>query len=168
VMDKQSGLGAWEVTPGEEGGEELWAAGQCGPTPPGEGLYLLTLKMKGEPEVKGWFALNHHASSASPYFLAPVKGAKTSTTPTFRWDDFRSPQFKKWETRALTVLLFDPSWNIAWLQWFEAPDATEVTSAPLKPGHYEAVVKFQERRRFGGLVLSRDSAIALPFEVEAP
>lgn len=168
VMDKQSGFGAWEVTDGDEGGEDLWAAGECGSTPPPPGLYLITFKLKGKAEVKGWFALNHHASSAAPYFLAPTQGAATGSTPTFRWDDFRSPQSKPWETRAATLLVFGPSWNVTWMRFFDAPGAGEATPAPLKPGPYEAVLRFQERRRFGGLTVSRDSAIALPFRVEGP
>jgi hypothetical protein len=168
VMDKQSGLGEWEVTAGEDGNDELWAAGQCGPTPPPEGLYLITMKTKGQAEVKGWFALNHHGSTGSPYFLAPGLGTTTGATPTFRWDDFHSPQCKKWETRAVNLLIFDPSWNVTWSQWFETAGATEATSAALKPGAYEAVLKFQERRRFGELIVGRDSAIALPFKVEGP
>jgi hypothetical protein len=166
MIDKRAGLGELDETAGDPGMGELWAAAQCAPTPPKPGLYLFTVKLAGHDEVRGWFALHGHASSSSPVMTAPGPAEKTGPRPTFRWADFKSPELKKFESRVVSLLLFDPQWNVVWGHWPDDLDHREVTlEKDLLPGPYEVVVKFQERRRFGQVLLARDSTTAVPFEV---
>jgi hypothetical protein len=168
MLDWRARLGEFDTFVSENGNDELWAAAECTPKPPPAGLYLLTVKLKGADEVKGWFALYDHGSSASPVMTAPAPAEKTDARPTFRWADFKSPELKGFERRWSSMLLFDPKWNVVWSHWPDDLEHREATvEKDLLPGHYEVVLRFQEQRHFGGLAVARASATAVPFEVSA-
>ena len=105
-----------------------------------------------------------------------MASATTDGTPTFRWNDFRSPEHQLWESRTTGLLVFDPQWNVQWSAWFDDGAAREITvgdkdgegPSSLKPGRYEAVLNIQERRKFGRLSVGRSSAASVWFDVSKP
>jgi hypothetical protein len=118
--------------------------------------------------VHGWFALHDHLSSASPVVTFPGVADRSGARPTFRWLDFRSHELKPFENRHNALLLFDPQWNVCWSRWGEDASARQATpEKDLLPGPYTLVVKFQERRSFGDVIVDRESSTAVPFEVSS-
>ncbi|MHB8877228.1 MAG: hypothetical protein ACYC8T_26315 [Myxococcaceae bacterium] len=172
LIDKRAGIGAWEETP-EGPSLDIWGASECGQTPVPDGLYLITIEIEGKPKVSGWFALNHHSSSALPYLNAPTPGSEQGATPVFQWEDFRSPENRPWERRVAALLVFElASDKLVWTDFIEGASRTESAvgrdgegAARLAAGSHRGTLRFMEGRRFGDLHLARDSSVRTIFTV---
>jgi hypothetical protein len=157
----RSGLRGYVL--GSEGREE--------PLP--DGLYLLNIKIGDKPAVEGWFTL-HAAASSAPEIESPARNQVFRTpAPTFRWQAYRSPEFRPFEERKLLLRLFEGRggwYEAAWNDYAPTPEQGsftlgEGTSPKLAPGSYSIQLMFEERRRFGDLVIARESARHLGFEI---
>jgi hypothetical protein len=185
LIDRKAGLGEITVTPDPSPSSpnclDFWAAADYHAAQNPAGLYLMTLKMKGQEEVRGWFILGKTANaSESPEVLSPTPDqVLTSATPSFAWKDFVSPQYRNFEKRKVTVAVVrccpdvtDDTWVATRKAPFteaavgeQIPDA-EVTGLKSLPSDaYVVQVTYKERRRFGSMVLSRDTSTQVPFTV---
>lgn len=183
LADKMAGIGYWEEIPEDDGKTihfDLNSNNSRQPIP--GGLYLLDLELNNGKTVAGWFLLEDDSNAtASPNVLVPAVGETFHTgTPTFRWDDFRSPQYRPTESRVVWMAInlanppddkYDPKWEF----YSESPSLTNITvglppngpSGPgLANGRYKFTIKYMERRRFGDLLISREAATSRFFAIE--
>lgn len=106
----------------------------------------------------------------------------TTHNPTFKWDDFKSPEYKSHESRSLwmAVVQSEPpkyEWIPLWKLWEGNPVRNQVTvgaepdavgSAQLPNGRYKLFLSYDEERRFGDLRLRRQSISVTPFSLKSP
>jgi hypothetical protein len=180
VLDKGKQLGEW--TEQEEPGDGIYFEldGPRTSEPAAEGLYLINLETTAGQVTSGWFILSNMLSSDTPVLRTPVPGQLfTTRTPTMRWDDFKSPEYKNYEWRGLwaAVVKDDGSadWSEIWHMDEHNPVTTEVSigASPegqgvskLEDGKYRFYVSYKENRRFGPLRLGRQSVSFAPFQVK--
>jgi hypothetical protein len=148
-------------------------------TPLEDGLYYLNLETKSGETVHGWFVLQGILSSASPRVQAPSQGQTFDTAhPKFSWEDFRSPEHKAFEPRALAVFVSKPkssTWHAIWHAIMPEAGAVEASVHPkdkygmgvpaLEDGDYWFSLSYAESRHFGDLTLQRASKTARAFHV---
>lgn len=178
VLDKQRGVGEWteELDPDNGPEYELDGARSAGPVP--EGLYLVNLELKTGAVTRGWVIVSDLVSTETPVVTAPFVGQTFSTgNPSFRWTDFRSPQYKSHELRTLWLGVARPSptWTEVWSHFFVHPRLTETTigldpeahgAKALENGRYTFYVNYKESRRLGDVLMQRKSVTATPFFVK--
>ncbi len=181
VLDRKAGLGEWEERLNEDGDAEYELCGARTQAPVAAGLYLLRIELASGSAVDGWFILDPEVNSTeSPALSSPSYGQQfTTTRPMFSWADFRSPQYKPFERRTvwMAVTRADPpayDWDVHWSFYADAPTLTDITvgaapgehlAKPLTTGNYAFYLNYQERRRFGDLILVRASAALHPFSI---
>ncbi len=179
VLDKKNGIGDW-VDGTWEGKPSFWAAGEKVQKPIEQGLYLVNIQIRNHPMVQGWVLMSQENSSASPSILAPtVKESVAVSQPSIQWRRFISPEYREGEVRRLNVKVSDAA----------TPEEKQVMSADLDPdqtnfrvgdvssaleyegaetlpnGTYYVLVSYQERTRFGDVVIGRGSTTKVPFSV---
>jgi hypothetical protein len=170
IVDKQAGIGNW--------GEEINLGIPCATlstrrtSPIEDGLYLLNLQVHGQPRVNGWFILSQSASSATPIVRSPTPHEVFRTgLPTFRWVDFKSPEYRPFELRKRMISTYgnNSPTGVAqqWSKNSTNPDASEsITPDPaLTAGNYSFHLGFQERWFLGGMLLGRSSATRVNFSI---
>jgi hypothetical protein len=174
LLDKHK-LGGWHESVMSEGtGDRKLVLFSLGAgdleAPPREGLYLLDLKLAGQPPVKGWFILARTTPTSLPVVKSPSLGqAFSDARPRFRWLDFHSPQHRAFEHRkrimSVRRLVDDSS---AWRTIeINPPGQTSLASpVPLRAGEYVFNVSFAERwLTAGGFFIGRKSDIGIPYRV---
>lgn len=180
VFDKAANIGNWNITPGTVE-TDIWAGSSQTMTPNEEGLYLLNVQVKGQPMVQAWFILTDKNSSASPVVNSPKSGqALSDDRPLFKWNAFRSPEFKQGEKTRIDV-----KFNIA---RGDEPEVSQVRmidsnatsyrfgdktgvkefNGPekLAQGDYMLSIVYREVEDFGGLQLKRTSSTKVPFTIK--
>lgn len=176
LLDKAHG-GWHETLLGEEKVPfvSLGAGDLAGPVK--EGLYLLVLKVKGQPAVNGWFLYSHATPAAVPVVKTPsLNEAFATGKPTLRWIDFKSPQYRPFEhrKRALSIRSEEssPLPGLKLLEINPPPGSTlALGSEPgfpgkLAPGRYTFGISFEERWLAGaGLFVGRKSGTDVPFSI---
>jgi hypothetical protein len=106
-------------------------------------------------------------SSDTPTIKVPFVGQTFSTaTPTIKWEDFFSPEYRSFESRGVWIAAWGPS---HWETYIPDPNLTDVTvgtgghgDRTLVNGRYSFVVGFREVRKFGDLQLARQSFRSAP------
>jgi len=179
VLDLAKGIGTWEESFDPEDGPEFELDGPRYPSAPEEGLYLLNIETRTGAKVAGWVILSGLNSTATPQIAVPTPNQVFETaTPTFRWTDFRSPQYHPEERRTLWIGVGESAtpeseWKNVYSLFEEGPsrESVEVGSAPgtgptrLSPGRHVFYLDYKESRRFGDLSVRRESAVIVPFFV---
>jgi hypothetical protein len=182
VLDKAAGIGEFEIAAEEEGGWKFdLQAEETAPMP--EGLYLINFELKDGTRSGGWFVLSDLLASASPRVDSPsVAQSFPHGNPELRWEDFRSPEYKSYESRRFHMHLSrkiaaDPGYEIDWSMYIEAPDATSTVVgvdprgagvATLEDDRYWVVFQYLEQRRFGPLKIRRGSQTGRPLIIKRP
>ena len=182
VLDKQAGIGEWSEEAGKNGEDpEYTLQGRKSRQPVPAGLYLLRIELTNGKATDGWFLIDDELnSSATPDVATPAIGETFQTgNPTFRWTDFRSPQYRACERRSvwLGVSRAEPpnyDWDEKWSFWADAPSFEDISVGSssngtsigkLDAGRYIFVIDFHERRWFGDIQIGRDSVTTRPFSV---
>ncbi|MCM2276632.1 MAG: hypothetical protein NDJ89_00975 [Oligoflexia bacterium] len=184
VLDKQKEIGDWSENSGAgfpRGTPMFSFQGARTKRPVPAGLYLLKIELTNGKKVDGWFILDELANASDgPRVSSPTPGQIFgSGNPTFRWTDFRSPEYQSQELRSLWVSVFDPAaknYEQKWSESFGSPSLQqEATVGPSKlgraiealaPGEYRFTVEFSERHRFGDLQVSRASSVNRVFAIK--
>ena len=176
VLDKQGAVGEWEEASYHAERYFNLVTKNRDETFP-EGLYLINIAMAGGESVQGWFILSDTVASRSPTVTQPLAGeVLTTATPTFKWEDFRSPEYKPYESRNATLVVRAVNqageWDERWETDFSTTIPTEATVGvggqgvhALENGPFVMVISFREGRRFGDLRLRRDGSRIVPFTV---
>lgn len=183
ILDKKTGIGEWEESPNvkEKMFEYNFRSTKSRQPIPG-GLYLLSVELSNGKSVDGWFLIDDNLnSSATPNVIVPAYGETLHTgNPTFRWDDFHSPEYKPSERRSLWIGIArveapNYDWEPKWSMYADAPDLNEVIIgthsegegvSKLEDGHYHFRIQYNERRRFGDLIIGRQSITHRPFSIK--
>lgn len=178
IVDKQGGIGSFEAGV-EEGHPNFWFGQNYQHSMPHtDGLYLITLKMKGQDAVQGWFVVSKLTASKSPAVATPVVNQSFGTgTPTFQWTDFVSPEHRSFENRKVFVSVSEhrvDAKDNSWTLNVPAPITTATVGAglagetgakSLAKGDYIYQLNYRERLHFGDISLSRECATAVPFSI---
>lgn len=180
ILDKTAGIGNWEETNPKEPEFNFRAEGSRRPVE--SGLYLLKVELTNGKRVDGWFIVDPNLNSSDAPVVHSPKDQQVFITdqPTFRWQDFRSPENRGYETRGLWIGVSrsEPpqyEWQELWYLWQRPIVITEATIGKshdgvgveaLENGNYVFVVNFIERKKFGDIYLSRDSQTQKNFKVK--
>ena len=178
ILDKVKKIGNWDGGngPGDTSHFSFFTQGQDSPMR--EGLYLLKLKLTGQPEVNGWFFINHADASASPVIQKPsINETFATANPTLQWLEYRSPKYSNFEQRKRTFHIssetdskFDESFAV-----INPSDSSKLVLGKdsrwpevkgLNPGDYYFTVRYEERSFFGDLLVGRSSTNGVPFRVK--
>jgi hypothetical protein len=176
VLDKAAGLGDYEIGQEEEGDWKFdLEAEQQTPLP--DGLYLINFELKDGTRSGGWFVLSDLLASASPRVDSPAVAQTFSHgNPELRWEDFRSPEYKSYESRRFHMhvarkIAGAPGYEIPWAMYIEAPDATSAVVgvdprgagvSSLEDDRYWVTFQYLEQRKFGPLKLRRGAQTSRP------
>jgi len=169
VLDKENKVGYFEQYKEDEGGAGWYLATDFVSEQPKEGLYLLNIKVSGKPVVNGWVIISNLISTKSPEVIIPQKDQLFSTsTPEFKWKNFYSDGYKKFEKRKISLRVVQDDNDIWELALGGAKKlATKATvDKNLLPGKYTLKLSYKERRYFGPVALERVSRTDTPFSVQ--
>ena len=186
LLDKSKGIGDWW-----EESDSLYGGGQYFELksknlkkPVQDGLYFIYLELSNGDKVDGWVFLNRGGTSSSnPIIDVPVRGQKFSNTiPFFQWQNFKSPEYKKFERRHLALFVSKSeapkySWDPYWLYFPGHARETKIsygdnkkTGLPpaknLTPGRYVFILNYHESYQMGPITVQRTSRTRKPFHVE--
>lgn len=179
ILDKEAGVGEWEEERNNKEPDFGFQTAKSRQAIPG-GLYSFYLEMADGQFTDGWFLMEDDINStATPRVTVPASNEVFQTgNPTFRWADFTSPQYKNTERRSVWMGVSRSEapyyqWDIQWEMFKFDPRVEEViVGSPdgegvnkLSNGNYVFVIKYNERRNFGDLIISRDSAVIRSFSV---
>jgi hypothetical protein len=178
LIDKQSGIGEWDTGTLIGGYPYISIGSGVRDHLAKDGLYLLNIKMPGQPLVNGWFIVSRGSSTADPSIQSPTINATTNRTPTLTWTDFKSPEFRLFEQRKRVVRIHREDVEEDRQVFHQVqvyPDATQTATvgqnsmpgdvSSLSPGTYSFTVNFEERWFMGGLLVGRNSYTTVPFSV---
>ncbi|MEQ1876180.1 MAG: DUF2861 family protein [Bdellovibrionia bacterium] len=182
VLDKIGGKGEWS--------EEYIAvdkqyyfnlSGEKQKDPVASGLYFVHLELTNGVSTDGYVILSDLNATASPEIVSPYSGETFATvTPTFKWKNFISPQFKPFEKRFASIDVYENSevnnYKDRWNYWLADPAAESASIGMVSPdvlgdskledGPFSVSVNFQERRKFGDVWLSRESQATRNFHIK--
>ena len=175
ILDKKHGVGSYDTWQAEDGNG--FYSGRRFEDIDFDGLYLFKIKIKGhEKPVRGWFIAESMKSSATPIIISPQDGdIITNKQPRFEWKEFFSPEYVHSESRKLSLKVtnFDVNRDKVWEFNEREPVNAYATIGlegrgvqELAAGSYLLHVNYGERKRFGGIRLSRDSRTVVGFQVQ--
>jgi hypothetical protein len=180
IIDKAGGVGETSVEVDSEGVTNFWFGTDYEEDAPKDGLYLLDIKIKDRPIVRGWVILSDMVASQSPRIFSPAPGTVVRDAhPTFDFENFRTPEYVQGQRRNLYLRVRvgmpgdeNPE---KWEAKIEEPALTRATLgvAPtigeglteLEEGAHRLQVIYEERERFGPIILGRQAASIVPFQV---
>ncbi len=145
-------------------------------TPVHDGLYNISIQLKGQPIVNGWFFL-HGTATTSPSISSPLVNEQYHTPhPTFRFQDFKSASLRASDHIKRSVSVYSESgvdtiWRTSVIQpndnskvnVGQSPNESGLTS--LIPGSYRLNLAFEERSFFGDITVGRLSNTTVPFRI---
>ena len=143
---------------------------------PPDGVFSLRFDLDDDTSSEGWFISRSQASSATPEIRTPVSSTSiTDVHPVVSWVPFRSPEYRPFEFRTLSVYVSREgadgvSWDI-WMQNYGELGAVKVGDQPpalktsLIPGDYWLNITCGEGRMFGPVGMTRESRSVAPFHV---
>lgn len=174
LVDRAQGVGQW-MEDKDEDGEHVRMKSETRREPPPAGVYFLEFGLANGETVRTYVILNHHAASTAPEVLYPQPDATVTTaTPTISWADYRSPELKPWEYRAVSVWIDRlPAYDAAWDKWTDDMSRTTMTvgesgghgTTALDDGSYELSVCGIEIRHFGEIKVRREAIRTVPMTV---
>jgi hypothetical protein len=170
VLDRQAGIGDWTEGHLDTSEPIIQFGAESQPVGQKEGLYLLNVKARGKPMVNGWFVLSRTTASASVVVRSPSPGEVYRTgAPTFRWSDFKSPEFKPFNQRKRMLGIHWRGAGIHEGLWHTSevyPNSSESDRVNgLENGSYAFKAQFEERWFFGSLLIGRGATTEIPFSV---
>jgi hypothetical protein len=179
IIDKEASIGSWDYNLKSSLGQPAFSASSMihsSPTPVPDGLYLLTIKVKGQNAVNGWFFL-HGTCATSPVVLSPQVNEKLHTSePTIRFQDFRSSSKLTSDHQKRIVSISREGdgktvWHTSAVNPKNVTDVTvgkdpnETGDTNLSPGAYRLNLSFEERSFFGMLLIGRAANTTVTFGV---
>lgn len=177
IMDKSAGIGDWNEGFMAYGNRPYVSASSSHQdTPMPDGLYLMSIKIKGQKAVDGWFFL-HGTSTTSPVVVLPQVNEKYSiSNPTFRFQNFTSSFLSPSDSRKLSVSVFHEGNNKqVWHTSYINPkgitsikfgqDGNQFGDNSLASGSYRLSLAFEERSYFGDLTIGRVINTTVPFGI---
>lgn len=177
VIDKTAGIGDWNQGVMSWGNRPYVSAGSIHQdTPMPDGLYLITIKVKGQKAIDGWFFL-HGTSTTSPIVTSPQVNEKyTNLNPTFSFQNFTSIFLSPSDSRKLSVSIFHEGdnkqvWNTSYINpknitaFTLGHDVNQNGDSALVSGSYRLNLAFEERSYFGDLTIGRVINTTVPFGI---
>lgn len=177
LIDKNADIGDWKQgTIARSHRPYISTSSAQQDTPFPDGLYLISLKLKGQKKTDGWFFL-HGASTTNPAIMSPQVNEKlTTTSPTFKIQDFTSSFTSKADSRKLTLSVSQESdykevWNTSYINPVNktsitlGQDENQFGPDVLSAGAYQLNVTFEERSYFGDLTIGRVIRTTVPFGI---
>ena len=185
LLDRTGSVGTWSTFPEDDGSVYWEVEGPETSRPAHDGLYWLELGVAGGKRVTGWFPMTSMVSTDAPSIASPRPDQIFQTrNPQIAWTDFRSPEYRDYERRAVSVWVIrlngtaPVDWSPTWSLW-ESPAVTTsatigrttgvgqtVKPIDLQPGRYWMGITYSEQREFGDLRLVRSSRTSRPFVVQ--
>ena len=178
ISDNSGNLGYFEASE-QDGVPNFWLGGDYHSSPNVEGMYLLNIQIKGQEMVHGWFLVSKMNASESPVINVPtVDQTFNTTTPSFYWNDFVSPEYRSFERRRIYLSVVErknDAKDNTWALGIRPPASSATIGAglegeegakQLKSGDYVFQVSYRERIKFGDLVIGRESSSVVPFSVK--
>jgi hypothetical protein len=179
ILDKERGVGDWDESPEGDRMLSFWIGSEYLKRSISEGLYLLEIKLKGQETVHGWFLFSRVNATESPEVSVPTKRQVFSTgNPTFQWKNFVSSEYRSYEKRKITLVVFRNANGVKDNTWSFSHEANltsatvgtsgegEIGAKTLRPDEYVLHLNYRERRQFGDLTVSRESVTQTPFSVK--
>ncbi len=176
VFDKASGIGDWneEQSPSAKF-HYVSANSPRQDSPMSDGLYTITIKVRGQSPTEGWFFL-HGTPVTSPVVITPqVNETFQTARPTFTFQDFKSTHVSIADGRKLTVHVFRQGDNATlWRTSVINPKNSSVSFGQesnqtgvesLESGAYRFNLVFEERSYFGDITIGRMMNTSVPFRV---
>lgn len=178
ILDKNAGIGRYtETIVTGKVTYELKRDRQRHPF--AEGLYLLNITTADGKLTQGWFIMAGLAATAAPKIQTPTQGETFTTgNPTFKWSDFRSPQYQASESRIFYLWINEKNSNSdvdlcsadqddpTITQLTVGKDAGPGCLNALAPGEYHLGIIYGESRKFGDIVLRRSARSVALFRVK--
>ena len=144
------------------------------------GLYLLSFELTTGTKVdNAWFIIDEDMNAtAFPELLTPAVGESFQTgTPTFRWNDFHSPQYKPYESRSTWFAVStSPQWDVVYSYYETSPTLDQITIGSAVPnsegvssldhGNYTFTLSYTELSGFGEVSMGRMCVTTHSFEVK--
>lgn len=167
---------------GDSDGPQFNVRAKPSPEKISTGLYLLTIDTKQGHHMDGYFIVDEDMNSVdTPTVIAPTEGQIFRTgNPTFKWVDFMSSKYKPYEKRSVYVGVYgaeEPHPDV-WEVNQTPPTIAETTigiaseqfdsngKVSLEDGSYVVNVTYRERKKFGPIVLGRESGTTRSFSVK--
>ncbi len=177
VIDRSAGIGSWDEGRLPYMDYHFFSASSIDQDAPmADGLYLISMKVKGQKTVDGWFFL-HGTSGTSPAIQAPqVNEVFHVGNPTFRFQDFRSGSILPSDSRKISLSVFHEGNNSKiWgssvinsknkISMTVGRETNQVGVMSLNPGLYRLNLAFEERSYFGELTIGRFMRTTIPFRI---
>ena len=168
VLDRREQRGTWWSLDDAEDGPEFELAFWENEHRPADGLYDLHLEFADGTQWDAWLILSDAVASETPTITQPAAGEiLESSRPRFEFEDFRSPEHDGFERRSLWYSLSNRSASSPlFSRWEVHPTRTGFEpEQELSDGDYTVSVFFAEDRRFGPLLIGRNSGSLVPFSV---
>lgn len=177
VVDKQADIGNYNQGKMDVGGKYyLSASSSLQESPAEDGLYTITIKVKNEKPVEGWFFL-HNTATTTPAVLTPqVRERFTTQTPEFRFQDYTSSSLRSSDGRKLSAKVSQEGnekslWNTSVINPGNTTSLTmgqeknQEGAKKLPSGSYRLKLSYEERSYFGGLTVGRVVNTIVPFAI---
>lgn len=179
ILDKNAGVGRYTETINGQGKVTYELKRDRQRHELAEGLYLLNITTSDGKLTQGWFIMANLAATAAPRIQTPANGESFSTgSPTFKWDDFRSPQYQPSESRIFYLWINDKNSTSdvdlcaadqddpTITQLTVGKDAGEGCMKSLPPGDYYLGIIYGESRKFGDISLRRSARSVRLFHIK--
>lgn len=147
------------------------------------GLYTYEIILKNGTNYKSWFIIDDTMNASESPKLIGLKQNQIlyTTTPTFKWKDFFSPEYIKNEKREIYFEVSKSKtevddWSTVWSNWQNNPRLTKVkigetpdesnVIAPLVSGKYMTYLQYTESSLLGHIRMNRKMSSIVDFEVK--
>ncbi len=177
IIDKAAGIGDWRQSFNSTENLPYVSAGNSyQETAMPDGLYLLSIKVKDQKPVEGWFFL-HGTATTSPVVGSPQVNEKfSSANPTFRFQNFASSFVSPSDSRKLSLSVSHEGdnkqvWHTSYINAKNitsstlGQDGNQLGVDSLQPGSYRLNLAFEERSYFGDLTIGRVMNTTVPFGI---
>jgi hypothetical protein len=146
---------------------------------PSDGVLSLRFDLDDGTSPEGWFISRSQSSSATPEIRTPLSSTSIKDVhPVVSWVPFRSPEYKPFEFRTLSVYVsMDGADGVSWDIWMQnygelgqvkVGDQPPAAKTSLIPGDYWLNITCGEGRMFGPVAMTRESRTVAPFHVAVP
>jgi hypothetical protein len=177
LLDSTPGSGKGSLTPRHDKvGYDTFVVERVLDALPADGVFVVRFDLDDGTSPEGWFISRSQSSSSTPELRTPVPSTSTSDAhPVVSWVPFRSPEYRPFEFRTLSVWVgLDGANAVSWDIWMEnygELGSVKVGAQPpaaktsLIPGDYWLNVSCGEGRTFGPVAMTRESRAVAPFHV---
>jgi hypothetical protein len=175
LIDKDQNIGVFEEKLDADGADVYMETGHQGEfVPYPDKLYVLSIVMTNGTKFIRAINFGKTPSPTTPAVITPsVEQIFTTGNPTFSWNNFYSPEWKRSEKRKAYVRVYkgsDPVWaaflpNAGLTQITVGQAASQEGVSMLDPGEYKAHLVYRELRKNNRIWIGREYRTIVPFSV---